>query len=187
MEQKTDEARFNLKKSYMTVTVDDTFEDGKSGSRVIKFTDRESIPSPEDVYDIEEENREKTGRETRITYIDPDWLKSLKANFYYEIIPTDKNNDKLTQMMFLNAMTQAMQFFGPQSLNVDYLKKRFAHVMGEDFDKFFANQMGVPSPLGPGAPGAEGSAPGGQGSDQNPLAQGMGMPQPNTKDLMMQS
>lgn len=180
LEQRTDEARFNLKKSYMKITVDDTFEDGHSGSRVIEFKEAEGQPSPEEVYDREEADKKKTGRETRYTYIDPDWLKSLKANFYYEIIPTDKNNDKLTQMMFLNAMTQALQLFGPQSLNVEYLKKRYAHVMGEDFDKFFTTQVPTPA-FGQPEPGAEG-----QGSDKNPLVQGMGMPAPNTKDLMMQ-
>ena len=55
-------------------------------------------------------------------------------------MPVDKNNDKLSQMMFVQMVTQAMNLFGPQSLQVSSLKKRYAQVMGESFDKLFVSE-----------------------------------------------
>ena len=43
-------------------------------------------------------------------------------------------------MMFVQMVTQAMNLFGPQSLQVSSLKKRYAQVMGESFDKLFVSE-----------------------------------------------
>lgn len=142
-ERRVDPIRKTLNSMYEPISIEDTFEDGKKGVRMIKFEENYG-KTPTDI--LEEENKiiNETGIETRITYIDPNWLKTLKANFYYEIIPTDKNNDKLTQIVFMNTIRQAMQIFGPQSLNVEYLKQRYAQVFNEDPSKFFIQNTGLP-------------------------------------------
>lgn len=173
VDQHVDGAKGKLTDMYRTISVDDTFDDGKEGLRVIKFQPNHGKTAT-DVYDEEMKTYKENGQEVRLHYIDPNWLKALKVNFYYEIIPTDKYNDKLTQVMFLQTLTQAMQIFGPQSLNVDYLKKRFAQVMGEDFDNFFlsASQQQPQQTDDKGNP--------------IPMAGGVTMPQPGMKDIMQQ-
>lgn len=145
-EQNIDDTVLKLSNS---ISIDDTFEDGKEGTRIIRF-DENYGKLPDDVMQEEQDMFKKTNVETRITYINPQWLRGLKANFYYEIIPVDKNNDKLTQVIFMNTIRQAMEIFGPQSLNVDYLKRRYAQVFGEDPSKFFLSRQSLPQAMIPG-------------------------------------
>lgn len=174
-DRKLNETKDGLVNLYRTITAEDTFDNGKSGTRIIKFTPNTGQMDSEDVYDQEQSMVKAKGTEVRYSYINPDLLKSVKFNFYYEIVPTDKNNDKLSQMVFMNNVMQAAQIFGLQSLNTDYIKKRFAQVMGEDFDKFFLQTpQGLP-PAGAGA--GQGT---GMNQNMNPMANGVKMPQGNT-------
>lgn len=171
-DRKLNDTKDKLVNLYRTIAAQDTFDNGKSGTRIIKFTPDTGSRTSEDIYDEEQAMGKAKNQEVRYSYINPELLRSIKFNFYYEVVPTDKNNDKLSQMVFMNNVMQAMQVFGPQSLNTDYLKKRFAQVMGEDFDKFFAQTpQGVP-PVAPGGTGMN--------QNMNPLANGVKMPQGNT-------
>lgn len=175
-DRKLNETKDALINIYRTIAAEDTFDNGKTGTRIIRFTpdNHEGIRNSEDVYDEESAVADAKGQEVRYTYINPDLLRSIKFNFFFEIVPTDKNNDKLSQMVFMNNVMQAAQIFGLQSLNTDYLKKRFAQVMGEDFSKFFAQQpQGMPM----AAPGTDGT---GMNANMNPLANGVKMPEGNT-------
>lgn len=139
IDTKMDAIRGQLTDIYRTITVEDTFDNGQKGLRVIQFTpdNYQGIRSSEDVHQQEIKYAQSQGQEIRYTYINPDMLKALKFSFYYEIVPVDKNNDKMTQAMFVAMITQAINLFGMESMNVDYLKKRYAYVMGEDFDSIF--------------------------------------------------
>lgn len=81
------------------------------------------------------------GRNVKHASIDPKLLTQILEDPDYtvdcEIIPVDKNNDTITQMKLVQKITQAQALFGPDSLAVDRLKKRYARVMQEDFDDFF--------------------------------------------------
>jgi hypothetical protein len=176
IEQNVDNVTGEIKSIYQNISVDDTFDDGKKGTRMIKFTTQnsEADRTSESVHLEEMEYNKRTGKTVRYTYIDPVLLKNLKATFYYEIIPTDKNNDKLTQMLFIQNMIQAMNIFGPQSMNMEYLKKRFAYVIGEDFEKYF-NQNMPPEGMNPAVAGMGNP----QGMMQKQQANGINVPQPN--------
>ncbi len=84
---------------------------------------------------------EKEGRNIKNAIISPKLLREILENPDYtvsvDIVPVDKNNDTITQMKLVQKITQAMQLFGPESLAVDRLKKRYARVMGEKFEDFF--------------------------------------------------
>ncbi len=62
---------------------------------------------------------------------DPDWSISS------DVIPVDKNNDTIAQMKFIQQFTQARDLFGPESLAVDRLKKKFARTFGQKFEDWF--------------------------------------------------
>ena len=78
--------------------------------------------------------------EVRISYINPEVLRSLKLTWYYTVTPMAKNNDSLGQMMFAKAIGDAIQFFGPQSLNVAKLKRKYAIKYGVDYETLFVDE-----------------------------------------------
>ncbi len=121
----------------------DTFENGHKGTRVLRFNKNNTV-SPQDIHQQEIDFQKQTGQDVRFTDMDPEQLKQMVNNpdyyFYWEIVPTDKNNDKITQAFFITMITQAAQLFGPQSLKVQNLKQRYAQVMGEKFDDLFLSQ-----------------------------------------------
>lgn len=132
-----------IKNKYQDIATTDSFEDGQKGTRIIKFSEN-NILSPYEVMDEELKLREQTGQEIRYAYLDPNLARQMITDpdycFYYEVVPVDKNNDKLTQMMFVAMVTQAINLFGIDSIQVSELKKRYASVMGEDFDKLFKSE-----------------------------------------------
>ncbi len=169
-----------VKKQYKDVAVSDKFDSGQTGTNVLKFT-TDNVRSPYDVQDEENRIADQTGREVRLTYIDPEQARAMLTDpeycFYYEVVPVDKNNDKLSQAMFVAMITQAMQIFGPQSMNVDALKKRYAAVFGEDFDDMFLDAQAVAQAQQAAAVAAGQSGTGAPGSDPT-VASGIQMPAP---------
>ncbi len=105
----------------------------------IRFQDQNNSTA-EDVYKLDLA-AEKEGRNVKHAIISPKLLQNIINNPEYtievDIIPVDKNNDTITQMKLVQKITQAMNLFGPESLAVDRLKKRYAKVMGEKFEDFF--------------------------------------------------
>lgn len=144
IDQDVDKVKGELKQVYKTVTVDDTFEDGKKGLRVIQFTPFNKKSSM-DIHNDEMDYAKKTGKEVRYSYINPNLLRDMDFHFYYEVIPVDKNNDESSQKSFIMMIQNAIALFGPQSLNVETLKKQYAYKFNQDFDKMFTAQA-------PGAP-----------------------------------
>ncbi len=125
---------------YKEIPMEDTLFNGEKGLNVVKFEDN-NIRSSEDVFQEELDYEKANGTNIAYTYIDPKLMKSMldDPNYYfcYEVVPVDKNNDTLAQMMFIQMVTQAMNLFGPQSLQVDRIKKRYAQVFNEPFDNLF--------------------------------------------------
>lgn len=166
------------------VTMKDTFEDGTKGLRVLRFK-KDNYGSSADLHEEENQYKEETGQDVRYTDLNPDMMRDMVTNpdyyFYYEIVPVDKNNDKVTQSFFIAMITQAAQLFGINSLKVQNLKQRYAQVMGEQFDDLFlsqdeldmqAQQAQQQALAAAGGAGAEGGGPGGA----SPIASGIAMP-----------
>lgn len=177
-----------------SVAVKDNFENGNEGVRVLRFKKNNNTTSA-DLHDEENQFKKETGQDVRYSDMDPDALKAMVNNpdwyFYYEIIPVDKNNDKVTQAFFIQKIMQAAQLFGMQSLAVQKLKQRYAQVMGEQFDDLFLSQDQLqaqaqatqPQPTVTGAP-VQPTSPGAN----SPVASGISMPQtqPNQAQTMFQ-
>lgn len=122
------------------VSVKDSFEDGSKGLRVLRFK-QNNTATPEQLHEEEQQYQTETGQDVRFTDMDPMQLRAMINNpdyyFYWEVVPVDKNNDKITQAFFVTMISQAAQLFGMQSLKVQSLKQRYAQVMGEQFDTLF--------------------------------------------------
>jgi hypothetical protein len=87
--------------------------------------------------DAEDAISKKQGTPTRIVYMDPVVMRSVKWRWFIIINPTPKSNDALSQLMFVQNLTQAINLFGPESINQDYAKQRYAILTNEDYNKFF--------------------------------------------------
>lgn len=156
----------------------------------VQFED-ENYASEEDVFQMNID-AEKDGRSVKHAIISPKKMREMLEDPDYsasvDIVPVDKNNDTITQMKLVQKITQAMQLFGPESLAVDRLKKRYARVMGEKFEDFFKTpeelelemmqaQQELAQYVQNGAGGA-GGAPGAggkqKGAQKSPLQPGKG-------------
>lgn len=129
---------------YKPISTEDSMFDGSKGMNVINFQSP-NIKTPEQVHDEELQYEQQFGTQIAYTYIDPVLMKKVLEDddyfLQFEIVPVDKNNDMFTQMTFTAMITQAGQLFGPESLQVDRLKKRYAQVMGEVYDDLFLNSQ----------------------------------------------
>lgn len=125
------------------IPIKDTFENGSKGTRVLRFKSP-NTSTPDDLHMEELGYQKETGQDVRYIDMDPHQLRAMVNNpdyyFYWEIVPVDKNNDKITQAFFVQMITQAANLFGIDSLKVQNLKQRYAQVMGEQFDDLFLNQ-----------------------------------------------
>lgn len=171
------------------VAVKSSFEDGAKGMRVLRFK-KNNFKTSDQLHQEELNAQAQTGMDVRFSDLNPEVLRNMVNNpdyyFHYEIIPVDKNNDKVTQAMFIAMVTQAAQLFGPQSLKVQKLKEKYASVMGVSFDDIFLNdqEMNMNQQMnGPQVPGQmPGSGPQ-PGAVPSPMAPGISMPSAPVKQF----
>lgn len=143
-------AQKDEKGNYKDISMTDILGSGAKGLAVTKFQEgvgtpgSENVLSPYQVFDQENQYKDENGVEAEFTYLDPTLMKDILENpdycLYFEVIPVDKNNDKLTQMMFMKMISDAAMVFGMNSLKVDNLKKEYARLMGKTFDELFISQ-----------------------------------------------
>ena len=179
-----------------SMTVSNASAGGSKGTHIVRLQ-KGIKKSSHDVLQEEKEYKKQTGIESSITYLDPDLLKEIvnDTTYYikYEVIPVDKNNDKLAQAAFVEKIENAAQLFGMESLQVADLKRRYAEVMGETYDEFFLSpdqlkqaqaqaqqeqqQAMQAGQMKPGQMPANGQQPGGMPQPQGQQPQPGQMPQ----------
>lgn len=177
---------------YKDITMNDTMSDGSKGINILKFLN----PNPKtsmDVFNEQNQYKKQNGVPAEITYLNPEMMKAILEDpsycIYYEVVPVDKNNDKITQMMFVGMIQQAAGIFGMDSLAVANLKKQYAAVMGKSYDDIFlsdqdlqvkqqqAAQAQMEAEAAGAKPGEKPGAPG-AGPVKSPLQPGAGAPNP---------
>lgn len=139
IDTKVDEVRGRLEDVYQTFEIEST-DDGKNTRKVIEFSpeganlDTYQVQAEEDMMGVDKPY------EVRKTYINPDVLRSVKYTWYVTINPTEKNSGELQRVLFTQNIQDAANIFGVETLNMEYLKERFAELAKEDYDKFFLQQ-----------------------------------------------
>lgn len=125
---------------YKDIAMTDSMSDGGKGLNIMKFTDQ-NYATPDSIFSEEQQYKQQNGQDAEITYLNPTMMRQMIEDpdyyFCYEVVPVDKNNDKLTQIMFVDMITKAGNLFGPDSLAVSNLKKQYANVMGKSYDDLF--------------------------------------------------
>jgi hypothetical protein len=144
-----DKVKGAVKEIFRTVSIDKSkYSRRQKSQKVIQFTKnvaamQEQDPKGYKIHEMEEKNKKETGIESRYSFIDPDILRNLGAIWYCVIIPNDKKDDTLSRMVFVQNIEDAQRLFGPQSLEVEKLKQRFAAVIGEDYSVWFKEGEGL--------------------------------------------
>lgn len=131
---------------YMSFSVKTSVDGEGEGEKIIQFTES-PIQSPEELADLEEGiKRDATGRKIskdtrikprRITQINPAVLKSIRLKWYIEVTPSEKETSLISRMVFDDRLQKAMAMFGPQAINIDYAKTRWAAMNNIPYNKFF--------------------------------------------------
>lgn len=179
-----DSVKGKLKDLYKKITVKGTLENGKEGMKVIEFDSaKANLMAPENIKAEEDFLSKGSAVEYRKIYLDPEKLRTINANWYVSIVPTEKETSELRRVLFMQTVQQALTLFGPQSLNIEYIKDRFAILAKEDPDKFFTPMQS----MGMGATGTAGpnqQPQGMEGTVAGQVAQGVQPPpQPSLNTL----
>lgn len=141
----------SIENKYRTVTMPTESESGQEATKKIIFTkDTPKLPvgkkriSLEDSQNIHQDEMDayKNGEgEVRNVYLHPVLFSTMKLSWFYSCMPVINESDPLAYMMFAKQINDAITFFGPDSLNVKRLKRKFAKMTGNDYDTWFLNQQ----------------------------------------------
>lgn len=157
--------------SYKKFNVNTTLEDGQKGIKMFRL---QTDPFPPLADHAKEEHAlsKQHGQEVRIVYMNPEVLRALKLQWFIIIQPTPQSNDMLSQLMFVQNLQTAIEIFGPDSLNQEYVKQRFAILINEDYNKFF-KKMDITQMLqmGMNDPAVQNAIGNGAGGERRPAVQ----------------
>lgn len=151
---------------YRTISVNKAIGDKGAGTKHIQFTTEHDTPS--ELWDQENGvTRDKSGTPTstiqpkkpiKIMQIDPEVLRSIKYTWYAQCDPSPRETSLSDKIAFGDDLTQALQLFGQQKVNLDYASMKWAEQRKLDPNLFFNKNAPAGQQPQPGAP--EQSTPG---------------------------
>jgi len=128
---------------YRQFSMESTLPNGKQGIKLFKFTDK-AFPDIKEHMKQEDALTDYYGKPTQLVYFNgPDFIKLLKYRWVINIVPTQDTSDALEKELFIQNYRDAKELFGPESLNYEYGKERFALNIKEDPSKFFLEDGGA--------------------------------------------
>ena len=132
-----EEAKDTMNDIFRTITVNKDDGDSKSSS-VIEIGE-----SDEDSYGVlgrEEKLAKETGKKVKFTKFNPEMYDFMNTIFYWDVKPSERDNDTLEAMNFKQNIADAINLFKINPAQNEKLKKRFATITGEDFETWFGSQ-----------------------------------------------
>jgi len=88
--------------------------------------------------DAEEELMSNKKTSVQKVYMNPEILRKLKCYWFINITPTERESGDLQRVLFEETVMKAMQMWGPQDLNKEYVQQRQAILANEDPDQFWS-------------------------------------------------
>ena len=138
IDQKVDDVRKQLIDIYRTVSIEAEFENGQKGEKVISFDPQLAEEYSSEQIMKAEDNFKDQGRNIRFIFMDPEMLRTIETKWHINITPTERDSSDLDRVLFIQNIQDAATIFGPQAINMEHAKERFASLIGEDPEKFFA-------------------------------------------------
>jgi hypothetical protein len=140
--EELDEVRGVIRKRFRSAEMETAIEGEGMGLKMVVPTDKK-LPKPEEVRDVEESIKERSGKPVRVLFVNPESVKNANLTWRITVRPREKTNNELSKLMF-RAKMQDAQMFGDR-LNLDYLAENFAQIWGDDPAKLF-NKTREPMP-----------------------------------------
>lgn len=130
----------SLSNKFRTISTEGTTSNGEKATKIIRITDK-MFPTEREQQAEERNLSKENGKTVQITYINPSaFSKWVRCAMVVNIVPSEGDTDILKQQTFSELVNEAYNLFGPEALNMEHLKQRFATIHGEDYNKFFAEQ-----------------------------------------------
>lgn len=157
--EKWDEFTKSFVKRYKSFNIENANFGGQVGTEKLMFTNEDiSFKQEQEMSRRMFVEEMKSEDKVRTTIISLPRLRRLKYSHFITVTPTEDESDNLNKILFQEEFTQASQFFGQQSINMDFYKRKFAKVWGNDpmdvFSQFGAQQLAALAD-GLGANGAQ--------------------------------
>lgn len=141
--EKADKRKVNVGRTVAEVkrafTVEKEGRDGKSNS-VINLVDDLETMSPYEVLAQQEMDLKRTGKKTKLTFMNPKQIDFIRTLFYVKVKPRERDNNAMQRMLFDQDVATAQNLFGPEAINRESLKVKFAQIRGDSYDTWFAEQ-----------------------------------------------
>ena len=159
IEEETDQISKNIKSTFRTFTFDTELDNGEKGVKIYHFTNEE-FPTQREQQELEKDLALYYDKPVQVILLDAPLLRAMKLVWWVVITPTERHtNSSYQRLVFVSLVREAIEIFGP-TLNVDYVKQRYANIIGEDPSKFFMDTdlldslsaMQKSGPQGGGAP-----------------------------------
>lgn len=132
--KKVDQLKQDVINKYRTFSVDSEIEDKGNGERTIEFTeefndqyklaDREEGITRDEAGNIQ--NRVSKRKPRRILQVNPKALRAAKYTWYAEVTLSERETSLTSRVVFTNQITQAINLFGLQNINMDYVRNKWA-------------------------------------------------------------
>lgn len=143
IDRKANNDEKTIENIYAEFSMESTLADGKKGIKIFRFTDK-AFPTKKEQQSEEKELSDYYQKPTGIIYFNgPEFIKFLKYRWVINITPTQDTNDQIEREIFVNNVETAQRIFGPESINYEYAKERYALNMKEDPSKFFLDDGGA--------------------------------------------
>lgn len=139
-DKKMNDITGKMENIFKSITVDTQLEDTQQGTKIIQFSEDAGEYSPDQIMEEENQLSDAMRKPVRKVYLNPDICK-MKYYWFITISPTEKDTSDLQRILFKQDIADAMQLFGPQTLNFPYLMKRFAALSKQDPEKFFVKNV----------------------------------------------
>ena len=135
--KKVEEAKGTMRDIFKTVTVNKDDGNSKSSS-VIEIG--ESSETSFDLKTREAKLEKKEGKNVKITSFNPEMFDFMNTILYWDVKPSERDNDQLKALSFKQNIADAVNLFQVVPAQNEELKKRFASITGEDYDVWFGSQ-----------------------------------------------
>ncbi len=143
VDRKANEEDNVIEELYRQFSMETTLPDGKSGIKMFQFTDK-PFPALRDQQKEEQALSDHFGKPVqKVLFNGPEFMRLLKYRWVVNIIPTQEGGDQIERQIFIQNTEDAQRIFGPQSLNYDYLKERYAVHIKEDPSRYFLEDGGA--------------------------------------------
>jgi hypothetical protein len=149
-----DEARGEIVNKYRSIARTAPIQDRGIGVNIVRADDKSY--TSDDVLRMEKDYEKQSGKPTKITIIDPEWIKTAKIIWQITIVPKQKKNSDLSKVMFKEFMANLMLLQPVIGIGWDYAAEELATVWEKDKSKLFPKGSTQP-PMQP-TQGANGGA-----------------------------